>query len=73
MTLGRKATKLKPLVAHMLQRKQVDAATGHKGMDPIRKAQPLLWLRGMGRIFWLSKRAKIWFGLLSKETACLSS
>lgn len=38
MTLGRKATKLKPLVAHMLQRKQVDAATGHKDMDPISKS-----------------------------------
>lgn len=41
MTLGRKATKLKPFVAYMLRRKQVDASTGHKDMDPISKSSAL--------------------------------
>lgn len=38
MTLGRKATKVKPFVAYMLHRKQVDASTGHRDMDPISKS-----------------------------------
>lgn len=60
----------------MLQRKQVDVCcreTGQKDMSPISKTLALLWLKGMTKIFWFSKWAKIWFGLLSKKTACLSS
>lgn len=41
MTLGRKATKLQPLVAYMLHRKQVDASTGHKDLDLISKSSTL--------------------------------
>lgn len=41
MALRRKATEIKPFIAYKLQRKQVDASTGHKDMDPISKSSAL--------------------------------